>query len=249
MRKFYIILPTRYGSVEDLRFKLFLRTIKNINNHSYVTNVIVVDSSHEDVYKSIETNVKCEKMVLLDQKNKRMLKAGSIREGISYVIDNFGKDNVICFQDPEKENMIYHYCEILDNLKNYSICIPERTSISFDTYPKEQYFSENFMNIYLNRLTKSDFDYSFGPILFTGYKADYWLNYDGKLHDGQIVPLIGAIKNKEKVLSYKVSFMYPVEQKKEEEGNLEFIEKRRYQLNYIVDGVMKYMSKVTKMSD
>jgi len=49
---------------------------------------------------------------------------------------------------------------------------------------------------------------------------------------------VSAISNGEVILRSIVSFQYPLKQKKEEEYNLQFIEKRRYQLNYMIDSVL-----------
>ena len=241
MRDFYLILPTKYNSIEDSRFKLLKKTIRNASNHSYITKVIVVDSSHDKVYNYLKELDS--KIILLDQKDKTMLKGGSIREGIKYVVDNFTKDSVICFQEPEKENMIYHYRNILEkyNIIKSFICVTQRTRSSFDTYPIEQVYSENFMNKYISKLANKTLDWSAGPVLFTSDKADYWLNFNGKLWDAQIIPLVEAIKSDEVILKSVVCFQYPPEQKKKEEGNLFFIEKRRYQLNYMVDSVIEYL--------
>lgn len=242
MRKFYLILPTRYNSVEDSRYKLFERTMHHVKHHQYITNVIVVDSSNDLVYNHLKTLPES-KMILLDQEDKKMLKGGSIREGIKYVIDNFGEDCIICFQEPEKENMIFHYHSIVSKYKDKKsyICVPERTTSSFETYPIEQYHSENYANKYINILSGKKLDIFFGPVIFTGDKAKYWLEYDGKLWDAQIIPIIRAIKNDEVILKSVVCFGYPPEQKKEEEGNINFVEKRRYQLNYMIDAVLNYL--------
>lgn len=237
----YLILPTKYGSVEDSRFKLFLTTIKNALNHQYITKVIVVDSSHERVYQHLKILLNNKRIVLLNQKDKKCLKGGSIREGIKYVTDNYGI-SVIAFQEPEKCNMIFHYIDILESYKGKNfICVPQRTLSSFDSYPKEQQNSERFMNMYISKLTNTELDWSFGPIIFTSDFAKYWLEFDGKLWDAQIIPICKAIQDDKKILIHKVTFRYPEVQKKEEEDSLEFIEKRRYQLNYMIDAVKKYL--------
>lgn len=236
----YLILPTKYGSIEESRFKLFLNTIKIILNHHYIKKVIIVDSSHEKVYNNLKILLKNERIVLLNQKEKKFLKGGSLREGIKYIIDNLPK-GIISFQEPEKSNMIFHYPIIIEKygaVKDF-ICIPNRTSTSFQTYPREQYYSENFINAYISKLVGVECDISFGPVMFTTDMAKYWLEYDGKLWDAQIIPIYRAIQDNIKILTHKVSFSYPINQKKKEEGNLEFIEKRRYQLNYMVDAILK----------
>ena len=242
---FYLVLPTKYSSIEDSRYKLFLKTIKTCLHHSYITKVVVVDSSENKVLNHMKILLNNSKIDLIVLKDFSYLKGGGIREGIKYVNDKYGKNNVIVFQEPEKENMIYHYLDILEKYKNEKsyICIPKRVSEAFDSYPIEQQYEEKFLNCYLTKLTGLKIDWSFGPVMFTGDLSEYWLNYDGKLWDAQIIPIYEAMKNDIKIYSEAVCFFYPKSQKEKEEDNLEFIEKRRYQLNYMVEFMIDYMKK------
>jgi hypothetical protein len=237
----YLILPTKYGSANELRFKLFLKTIKTALNHNEIKRIIVVDSSSDKVFEQLKIILNNERIDLLDQKDKRELKGGSIREGIEHILKIDDNRSIIAFQEPEKDNMIFHYASILEMNKelNSYICIPRRTRSSFDSYPKEQYFSETFMNMYLTKLTNLDIDWSFGPVVFTSDMGKYWMGQDGKLWDGQIIPIYRAMLEGNKISEYRAPFWYPSEQKEMEEDNLEFIEKRRYQLNYMVEKMMK----------
>ena len=232
----YLIVPTKYTTLNDFRFKLFMRTLRTALNHIYIRKFIVVDSSEKEVSDFIK-NIKDERVVMITQKDKNQKKGGSIREGIQYVIDNFGEDTLICFQEPEKDNMIYHYENIIRKNKDRGtyVCNPRRMSIAWESYPKEQYFSENFMNMYFKKMTGLDIDWSFGPVMLTGNVAKYWLEEDGKLWDAQIVPIYKAYLDNVNVIEEYVCFKYPEEQKELEEDNMEYIKKRKYQMDYMVE--------------
>ena len=232
----YLVLPTKYKSVDSLRYKLFLKTLRVINNHSYIKKAIVVDSSDKEI-KSEIYGLNSDKIIVIEQENESELKGGSIREGIGYILKNYGRDLVIGFQEPEKDNMIYHYMDIINDNKHKKkwICNPRRLNISWESYPKEQYYSENFMNKYLTKLTGLDIDWSYGPVVFNGYAANEFLKYDGKLWDAQIVPIYRSYKNGLEVSEYKVPFVYPLEQKKEEEDSMLYIKKRKYQMDYMIE--------------
>ena len=232
----FLIVPTKYKTLEDFRFKLFLKTLKTVLNHIYIKKFIIVDSSEKKVSDYLK-NIKDERIVVLEQEDQTQLKGGSIREGIKYVVENFGEYAIMAFQEPEKDNMIYHYEDILRKHKHRGafICNPRRMSISWESYPKEQYFSENFMNMYFTKMTGIDVDWSFGPVILTGSVAKYWLEEDGKLWDAQIVPIVKAFSNNVNIIDEPVCFHYPEEQKELEENNMEYIKKRKYQMDYMIE--------------
>ena len=232
----YLIVPTKYKSIEDFRFKLFLRTLKTVLNHIYIRKFVIVDSSEKEVTEYLQ-NIKDERIVVLIQEDRSQLKGGSIREGIKYVVDNFGEDAIMAFQEPEKDNMIYHYEDILRRHKHRGayICNPRRMSISWESYPKEQYLSETFTNMYFKKMTGLDIDWMFGPVILTGSVAKYWLEEDGKLWDAQIIPILNAYSNNVNIIEEPVCFRYPDEQKEMEEDNMEYIKKRKYQMDYMIE--------------
>ena len=95
------------------------------------------------------------------------------------------------------------------------------------------------MNMYITNLTGLDIDWASGPVIFSGNMYRYFTTDKGKLWDAQIIPIIKAHQDGIEVSSIKVGFMYPQSQRIEEEGNEKFIEKRLYQINYMVEAVKK----------
>lgn len=240
----YLVLPTKYKTINDLRYKLFLRTLKVIKVHMYIKKVIIVDTSSKEVRREMK-KLEDDRIEIIEQENDGLLKGAAIREGIKYTIGKYGRDIVLGFQEPEKDSMIYHYRDIINDNKHKDkwICNPKRLNMTWETYPKEQYYSENFMNNYLKMLTGLDIDFSFGPVVMNGYAANYFLEYEGKLWDAQIVPIYRAYKKGLEISEYKVPFMYPHEQKNEEENNMFYIRKRKYQMDYMIEKMEEEISR------
>ena len=235
-----VILPTKYDITNTLRVNLFKETLKEL--HLKRIQTIVVDSSTNYIYNDIKETISLynnslnENIKLMRQKDISGKKGGAIREGIKYILDNFQTNDVIVFQEPEKVDMIQYYENIIADIKEDTYaCIPSRTNESFKSYPKEQQCSEIFMNYYLNSLTGYDFDWAFGPIILTQNISKYWLKYNGKMWDAQIIPILYCFRDNIKVIDRKLDFKYPENQEDYEEDNLEFIRKRYYQLTYIID--------------
>lgn len=237
----YLVLPTKYNTMSELRFELFLNTLRAALNHVFIKKIVVVDSSNKKILNFMRKHIKDDKIIFLEQEDQSQKKGGSIREGIRYVIDNYGENVIIAFQEPEKDNMLYHYWDLIKNneVRDRWICNPRRLTTTWNSYPKEQYHSENFMNMYLSKLTGLDIDWSFGPVVFTGNVCEYFLKDNGKLWDAQIKPIYEAYKDDIEISEFKVAFMYPEAQKKQEEDNMDFIRKRKYQLEFMIEEMEK----------
>jgi hypothetical protein len=190
---------------------------------------------------SLPINISDDKIIIIEEKDKTKLKGDSIRTGIKYVQDHYGEDNIIAFQEPEKVSMIQEYPRLIQGMNQKCILVPKRSEHSWSSYPVEQYHSEHFMNMYLTNITNDLFiDWSFGPVLFTGNVSNYFLKETDQMWNAQINPIYRAYLDDISILSQVVNFTYPVEQRICEECNLKYIEKRRYQLNYMVKSMLKY---------
>lgn len=112
-----------------------------------------------------------------------------------------------------------------------------------DSYPIEQYHSEMYGNYYLNCVMKNelegteqscgDIDWHFGPFAFRKKLLNLWLEYKGTSYDAQLIPIVAAIRKGGLMINTQitVSFKLEKEMKAQEEGNVDFIEKRIQQLN------------------
>lgn len=143
----------------------------------------------------------------------------------------------------------------IDILSEYDVICPKREDGCFQqSYPIEQYHSESYGNYYMNCVMKralqvvksndekgpvpvsvidcKDIDWHFGPFAFRRKLLPLWLKYQGTSYDAQLIPIVAAIRKGYSVnSSLEVTFLLDGKMKEQEEGNLEFIEKRLHQLN------------------
>lgn len=252
----FVILPTKYNN-NDIRLEIFEKTIINIYNTNLNTEFdiecIICDSSDAKTYTYIENFIK---KYIGEYKNIKIIKqlnlngkGEGIKEGIQFILNNYNlhNDDIICIQDPEKYDLTNYYNEIMnvfnDTMNKKYICVPNRNPKSFETYPIEQQYSENFINNYISTLINIDCDWTFGPIFFRKEIAYYWLNNTFQIWDAQLLPLIQACKEDYKIHNYHIDFKYPEEQKKEEENNILFIRKRHFQMTFLIEKIEEYIKK------
>ena len=121
-----------------------------------------------------------------------------------------------------------------------AVVVPAREEAPWkETYPIEQWHSENYANHYMNVAARQlggwelPLDWHFGPLAFRAQHAHLWLDADGELWDAQCTPVVAAIKAGLKVTSVEVDFRASLAMKAEEEGDLDFVEKRLMQINFL----------------
>uniref|UniRef100_A0A7S3PXQ2 Glycosyltransferase 2-like domain-containing protein n=1 Tax=Chaetoceros debilis TaxID=122233 RepID=A0A7S3PXQ2_9STRA len=134
------------------------------------------------------------------------------------------------------------------------------------SYPIEQYHSESYGNYYLNcvmneALTKCrpdmqssgtgssskdlslSIDWHFGPFAFRRKLLHLWMEYKGTSYDAQLIPIVHALRKGHKVNArIHVPFELDSRMKDQEEGDIDFIEKRLHQLNGLDPMVKKSWS-------
>jgi hypothetical protein len=228
----YIILPTCFKA-KCYRYNLCLKTIDNINKFSNY-KCILVDNSTDEIFASLKDKQITEKILVVKQDNIHK-KGGAIRQGILLANElSNNEDDIIAFQEPEKENMIAYYKKLIDINNNNYIVVPTRTEKSLSTYPKEQVLLEKFMNIYLSNKLSYKLDWTFGPILFTKNLSNYWLENNDKWWFSQIRPIFNCIKNVT-IKNIEINYLHNIEQTQFEEDNDEYINKRIHQFNYWIE--------------
>lgn len=172
----------------------------------------------------------------------------------------------LCWQEAEKSDMNRCWMdEVLPNIKTSdNVIIPSRENESFqNSYPIEQFHSESYGNLYLNCIMKKeleningksqgqtmtpeivDIDWHFGPFAFRRKLLNLWVDYKGTSYDAQVVPVIAAIRKGYKINSgIEVTFKLDEKMKEQEEGSIDFIEKRLYQLNDLDPKVKRFWKK------
>lgn len=244
-----VIMTTFYANKDDIRFALALDSCREIVRHGL--RAIIVDASpSEDIRSSMvqqgisDKGDHCVRVVPQTYTGK---KGAALREGIQLATEDKTID-IIAFQEPEKVSMVSQWPEIANKLltNQAAICAPKRNDSAFrESYPIEQYHSEQFANLYLNGLSEKVgfpmIDWTIGPIAFQSSWAHCWTElYEGDLWDMQLVPMIYAQRwLGAKVIVHEFNFMLSRAMKEEEEGVAKWSEKRLFQLNFLFESVGK----------
>lgn len=176
----------------------------------------------------------------------------SRREALSIALNSMSgeKNPSFLWVEPEKEDLIKEkslesMIELLRE-KKADIVVPSR--ISKESYPKFQKWIEERANkrageLFINRpgseddeLFDSEVDLWFGPKMFNKEGAKFFLDYKGDLDkwDSIIKPVIEAQNAGKNIVSVPVDFRYPEKQRKYEEGNRVFDQKRIDQYKQIL---------------
>jgi hypothetical protein len=255
-----VIAPTYYTSMKDGRFMLGLKTCEEAVRQGM--HLILVDASPtEDIRDKLRASGTMDGKAYVDVlvQTFKGKKGAALREAVAAAGRkicaewNNDKDRsreaIVCFQEPEKSDMMRQWKTIVAHMveNKADICVPCRSDASFkETYPKEQYHSETFGNMYLDTLAKAaefeqPIDWLMGPIAWRHKLSHLWTEYeDGDLWDAQICPMVYAKRwHGAKLSSCQIDYAHPPTLKEEEEGSPMFIEKRLKQLNIVFDHVGK----------
>jgi hypothetical protein len=257
--KIVVIATTCYPSMNDSRFLLALETVEEAA-HLEIPMILIDSSPTEDIRDKLRVmgTVDGKSFVDVLVQLSKGKKGSALREAVDAanrkVKSEWNNDNaeaIVCFQEPEKPNMLKHWKTVVAHMveTQADVSVPRRSDISFKaTYPREQYYSENFGNMYLDALAKgADFepsvDWLFGPLAWRLKLSSCWLDFkEGELWDAQICPMIHAQRyQKAKVVSCDIDYLHPKTMKDEEEECTKFIEKRLMQLNHVFDNVGKVL--------
>lgn len=267
--KLIVVAPTFYGNINDTRYLLGLEACRKAAEHEI--SLLLVDASPlPDVAQGLRQagqTTDGRHFVQVIPQTWKGKKGVALKEGIQWAVDdllkkhqtgdgNSNKDpptetvvvSVIAFQELEKVDMFRHYPNLLQHMQTSGshIVVPRRSDGVFkDTYPIEQYHSEQFANKLLDSLGRDigmpSIDWTIGPVMFRSEQAHHWLDYDGKMWDAQLVPMVEAHLHGAKVSSMECDYRHPVEMKDQEQGQVEWNEKRLYQINVLLDTVGKRM--------
>lgn len=206
---------------------------------------IVVDGGSSEWFIDKIKAFKNVKMVI-----EPSLKMGeSRREALRIAMEKNRDDNNALFLwvEPEKEDLIKEesLLAMIEPLKSGSADVVVPSRMSKDSYPKFQKWIEErankragqlFNESENDKLFDAEVDLWFGPKMFNKEGAQSFLDYKGDLDkwDSIIKPVIEAQKAGKNIASVPVDFEYPKEQKKYEEGNRVFDQKRIDQYKQIL---------------
>lgn len=242
-----VVAPTFYATKDDIRFELAKQCCREAAKAGI--QLLLVDASPlDEIGRELAEcgMIGSQKFVLVRSQSSKGKKGAALREGIALAAELLqDAGGFIAFQEPEKIEMMSRWKEIVDFMiqEKADICNPRRATQSFiDTYPIEQWHSEQFANLYLDSLAHQvgfpSVDWTMGPIVLSTSFAGHWLHYKGELWDAQIVPMVRAQRwHGAKVLSYEIDYKQPLAMKGEEEGVPKWTEKRLFQLNFLFEHV------------
>jgi len=224
---------TYYGSLEDVRLECcvdFLKTARSAG-----LRVIVVDDSPLEAVRDAMREAGAQ----VRKQREKGKKGVALREALQLAAETGAE--WLCWQEAEKADMAIHWTKALATTTDDVACVvPSRDDAFFrETYPRDQYFSENFANGYVAAAAKQfasfdePIDWHFGPFALRRSVKAYWLKHRGELWDAQVVPIVQLIRDGLAVRSVVVPFRAPLAMKAMEEGNFAFLEKRLMQINFL----------------
>jgi len=120
----YIILPTLFEN-RGVRYQICIDIIEKIKKTNYIG--IIVDNSIKDIHDEFMKKT-CDNIIILKQTVKDQ-KFGAIKRALRYIQDvSNNNEDIICFQEPEKDGMFDHLETILKFMKEKGecVCVPSR---------------------------------------------------------------------------------------------------------------------------
>lgn len=241
-----------YNDTNDLRLHQCLQTLRDGATDDNIP-IVVVDGSPPEVHELLKSCTGA--IVRREQKTYGKGKGGALREAamVASSLPGVVESTLLCWQEAEKSDMnrcwvkeVLTQCESSDDV----ICPTREDGCFRRSYPIEQYHSENYGNYYLNAIMKEELDnknsskntsqqstvrsidWHFGPFAFRRSLLNLWMEYKGTSYDAQLIPIVAAIRKGHQVnATIEVTFELDKKMKMQEEGSIEFIEKRLYQLN------------------
>lgn len=160
----------------------------------------------------------------------------ALREAMKMIPIKIKSPNFLWIE-PEKSGLIIkrNLNSMIKNLRNNQadIVVPLRKSKK--SYPKFQVRLETRANKRAMKIAdmppnsfRGELDLWFGPKMFNKTGARYFLDYNSKLDkwDATIKPVINAYKDKKRIVSIPVDFVYDKIQRQDEEKSKEFKRKR-----------------------
>tara|TARA_B110001452_G_scaffold103489_1_gene85888 strand:+ start:115 stop:957 length:843 start_codon:yes stop_codon:yes gene_type:complete len=241
---FTVVSPTFYPSLTDVRCQLGIAACREAKRLGFT--LLLVDASSPEIKAALT-----QAGAIVKPQTYKGRKGAALREAIALASAELPADGVVCIQELEKVEMIALWADVLTSIggsKGASIVVPRRADSQFKaSYPIEQYYQENFANLYLDSHARAvgfpSIDWTMGPLCFRAALATHWTKFEGELWDAQIVPMVRAARwHGAVVASHSVPFRLSATMKAEEEGVPKWGDKRLDQLNFLwkhVGGALK----------
>lgn len=233
MKEVVIATTTQYVDIKETRTKLAIKTVREAKRLGY--KIVIVDNSPD---RRIEEIFEASGAKVFRQHGTRM------GEGRRQAIDDaafFDEENgIVVWMEPEKYTFVSQIKGLISRMRNADMVIPERKSLA--SYPIDQQRFEWLGNYRFQELTGKKLDVWFGPRIMKFNIVPYFLSYKGDYGDkwdSIFIPVIRAIADERKVIGLKTNYKHPESQTREEQGNLNIFNKRREQLNSLVEALDK----------
>lgn len=228
--KIVVNTVTCYKSLGELRFRLAEATI--LAARSYGLDIVMVDGSPDPAIPARFRELGAQ---VFPELHRGM--GPCKRQATFHAAEVAGTDGVIFWIEAEKHNMIRFTDAVMAPIQpgQADIVIPNRTQASWDSYPEFQRTTEQQANRAYREAFGWDFDVMFGPVAYRASLARHFLLLrpdDFGLPDTYIHHYgpPSAIAGGGMVTSFPVNFIYPPEQRQEEETTLsEAIKAKRIQ--------------------
>ena len=239
-----LITGTFYKSLDTLRCQLFLRTLEAVKTAGY--HMVVVDASPSEVRAEFEKRTVGSNVHIYQEQVRGM---GPSRRQATFLASELAiviGAKVLMWLEAEKADMIRFVPELVDvffspvDVCQYDVVVPYRTGTSWASYPSFQMDEELKQNQKSIEYTGVDLDVSFGPmlakvevarrmILVETARFKEWGIADTYIWQWFVTL---AFRLGYLIGSVPVDFIYPPEQKAEEDrpDNDEMREKRAKQL-------------------
>lgn len=228
---------TRYTDQTDVRYGLVMRMLTMLNFHQYPA--VLVDNSPPNIHEVFR---KCGDNIFVLDTNESETMGMKLRRSITMALQLAGDKGAVAYVDPEKFPMVPYLPRLCAPILNgeADIVIGERESL--DSYPPIQQWFERIGNTFFGAYTGLACDAWFGVRAFNAKGAAPFLDYDGAYGDqwdSAFTPLVRAIAQGLKIITVKVPYAHPAMQTGAEEHDVHMHEKRRTQLNTLVEMLAK----------
>ncbi len=246
LQKVVFAIVTFYQK-EMLRFRLACKTVASAVAAGH--QVVIVDGSNDP---SIQAEFEKLGALVFREKVVKGLHAGlgtAKRQSFFHAVEvakQGGYAGVLA--DEAEKDLAEFVPEILGSFfktQPSHVVVPSRSTKSWDSYPKFQADSEQAGNRVFNLVTKNleNTDVFFGPVFFTIDAAHDFLAQDAQklgfvdTYAQHLGVMLALADHNTGVHSVKIDFIYPPEQRVEEEGamNLAMLEKRAKQLSTLTE--------------
>ena len=245
---YVIVTCSMFFNLEDARYLCTEETCKLAPKKQIP--IICVDDSPKNLHETVKEKLESlgEGWVKVSKFRGKGKKGASIRQALKEA-SAFRQDPsnrwVAIFTELEKVDFMNHIqnCANPILLGEAEIITPARDTGFFrETYATEQYHSESLGNAYLNMSWRKsggecDLDWLFGPICWEGSSVGpFYLESNEENWDAQVIPSIRATRViNARWKSVQIPYRHHPLQRNQEEGSLEFCEKRLMQLSLMTN--------------